>query len=80
MRDGGHDAARAHPDLRRAPEGSCRFVPQHRDAAYRGCTFTVGGMAKGPEMLLVLTTDAPLSPALAYRALEESASASFPTR
>ncbi|MFR3091471.1 MAG: bifunctional ornithine acetyltransferase/N-acetylglutamate synthase [Eggerthella lenta] len=31
-----------------APEGSCRFVPQHR-CGVPGCTFTVGGMAKGPR-------------------------------
>ena len=75
-RDGGHDAARAILTSGAHPKEAAVSY-RSTDAAYRGCTFTVGGMAKGPEMLLVLTTDAPLSPALAYRALEESASASF---
>lgn len=74
-RDGGHDAARAILTSGAHPKEAAVSY-RSTDAAYRGCTFTVGGMAKGPEMLLVLTTDAPLSPALAYRALEESASAS----
>ena len=52
-RDGGHDAARAILTSGAHPKEAAVSY-RSTDAAYRGCTFTVGGMAKGPEMLLSL--------------------------
>lgn len=58
---------------------------QSADPAFEGCTFTVGGMAKGSGMIMpnmatmisVLTTDAPVSPMLLHKALREAVNVSF---
>ena len=55
------------------------------DAEYAGCTFTVGGMAKGSGMIMpnmatmiaVLTTDAPVSAPALHRALVHAVNRSF---
>ena len=55
------------------------------DAEYAGCTFTVGGMAKGSGMIMpnmatmisVLTTDAPIPAPLLHKALSAAANQSF---
>lgn len=55
------------------------------DAEYAGCTFTVGGMAKGSGMIMpnmatmisVLTTDAPIPAPLLHRALTDAVNSSF---
>lgn len=55
------------------------------DAEYAGCTFTVGGMAKGSGMIMpnmatmisVLTTDAPIPAALLHKALASAVNQSF---
>ena len=55
------------------------------DAEYVGCTFTVGGMAKGSGMIMpnmatmisVLTTDAPIPAALLHKALSSAVNQSF---
>ena len=67
-KEGGASAARAVMTTDTRPkEAACTFSVE--DAAYAGCTFTVGGMAKGSGMIMpdmatmiaVLTTDAPVS-------------------
>ena len=55
------------------------------DPAYAGCTFTVGGMAKGSGMIMpnmatmisVLTADAPVPAPLLHKALVEAVNQSF---
>ena len=80
----GHTAARAIMTTDTHPkEAAVSFVSA--DPAYEGCTFTVGGMAKGSGMIMpnmatmiaVLTTDAPLPAPLLHRALSEAVNASF---
>lgn len=64
-------------------EAAVSFVSA--DADYAGCTFTVGGMAKGSGMIMpnmatmisVLTTDAPISAPLLHQALSHAANQSF---
>ncbi len=55
------------------------------DDAYQGCTFTVGGMAKGSGMIMpnmatmisVITTDAPVPADLLHKALTRATQVSF---
>ena len=83
-REGGHDAARAimttvtHPK-----EAAATFSVDA--AAYEGCTFTVGGMAKGSGMIMpnmatmisVITTDAPIADDVMHAALVREVHKSF---
>ncbi len=75
-KEGGADAARAIMTTDTRPkESACTFTVE--DAAYAGCTFTVGGMAKGSGMIMpdmatmiaVVTTDAPIAAPDAHAAL-----------
>jgi len=83
-REGGHSAARAIMTTDTRPK-ECAVTYVSKDPDYEGRRFTVGGMAKGsgmimPDMatlLVALTTDAPLSPGLAYKALQAAAGKSF---
>lgn len=83
-RDGGHDAACAIMTTDTHPkEAAVSFTVDSPD--YAGCTFTVGGMAKGSGMIMpnmatmisVLTTDAPLLPDALHRALLDAVQVSF---
>ena len=83
-REGGHDAACAIMTTDTHPkEAAVSFeVP---DDAYDGCTFTVGGMAKGSGMIMpnmatmisVITTDAPVSADVLHAALVRAVNKSF---
>ena len=83
-RDGGHDAARA---IMTTDTCAKEYAVAYRseDPDYGGRTFTVGGMAKGSGMIMpnvatmiaVITTDAPLAPNAAHRALADAANVSF---
>lgn len=80
----GHSAARAIMTTDTVPkEAAVSYVPA--DSAYAGCTFTVGGMAKGSGMIMpnmatmisVITTDAPVPSALLHKALTAAVNDSF---
>ena len=83
-REGAADAARAIMTTDTRPkEASASF---DGDAlGYPGCTFTVGGMAKGSGMIMpnmatmiaVITTDAPLLPDVLHTALAAAVATSF---
>lgn len=83
-REGGHDAARAIMTTDTHPKESAATFSVDA-AAYEGCTFTVGGMAKGSGMIMpnmatmiaVITTDAPLPPEVLHSALVHSVNQSF---
>lgn len=83
-REGGHDAARAIMTTDTHPKESAATFSVDA-AAYEGCTFTVGGMAKGSGMIMpnmatmisVLTTDAPIPAALLHKALSSAVNQSF---
>ncbi len=83
-REGGHAAARAIMTTDTHPkEAAVAF--QVADDAYAGCTFTVGGMAKGSGMIMpnmatmisVITTDAPIMPDVLHEALRRAVDKSF---
>lgn len=83
-REGGHDAARAIMTTDTHPkEAAATFSGD--GVGYDGCTFTVGGMAKGSGMIMpnmatmisVITTDAPLSADALHTALVEAVNGSF---
>ena len=82
--DGGADAARAIMTTDTLPkEAAVSF--DGADIGYAGCTFFVGGMAKGSGMIMpnmatmiaVVTTDAPVLPHDLHKALARAAGASF---
>lgn len=82
--EGAHEAARAIMTTDTIPkEQAVRYISQ--DPAYEGVEFCVGGMAKGSGMIMpnmatmisVLTTDAPLKPALLHKALVAAVQKSF---
>lgn len=80
----GHRAARAIMTTDTVPK---EFAVSYESqcAEYAGCTFTVGGMAKGSGMIMpnmatmisVITTDAPVPPALLHHALKVAVDGSF---
>ena len=81
---GGADAARAIMTTDTRPkEAAVTFSGD--GIGYDGCTFTVGGMAKGSGMIMpnmatmiaVLTTDAPVRPDALHAALSRAAGRSF---
>lgn len=80
----GHDAACAIMTTDTVPK-EVAVSYTSADASYEGCTFTVGGMAKGSGMIMpnmatmiaVITTDAPLSSELLHEALVQAANTSF---
>ena len=82
--EGGHDAARAIMTTDTVPkEAAVRFAG---DAiGYPGCTFTIGGMAKGSGMIMpnmatmiaCITTDAPVMPDVLHDVLVRVAGATF---
>ncbi len=83
-KEGGASAARAIMTTDTRPkEAACTFSVE--DAAYAGCTFTVGGMAKGSGMIMpdmatmiaVLATDAPVSAPDAHAALSAAVARTF---
>lgn len=83
-REGGHDAARAIMTTDTHPkEAAVSFTVN--DPAYEGCTFTVGGMAKGSGMIMpnmatmisIITTDAPIQANVLHDALLRAANVSF---
>ena len=82
--EGGHSAACAIMTTDTRPKESA-LTYTSKDAAYAGRRFTVGGMAKGAGMIMpdmatllaAITTDAPLCPELAYKALSEAVGKSF---
>lgn len=80
----GHDAACAIMTTDTVPkETAVSYATE--DTTYRGCTFTVGGMAKGSGMIMpnmatmiaVITTDAPLSSEVLHEALVQAVQTSF---
>ncbi len=81
---GGHDAACAIMTTDTMPK-ECAVRVAGDDIGYPGCTFTVGGMAKGSGMIMpsmatmiaVITTDAPLLAPDAAFALKGAVEASF---
>ncbi|MEG0791096.1 MAG: bifunctional glutamate N-acetyltransferase/amino-acid acetyltransferase ArgJ [Gordonibacter sp.] len=82
--DGGADAARAIMTTDTRPkEAAVSF--DGAAVGYPGCTFTVGGMAKGSGMIMpdmatmiaVVTTDAPVLPDALHAALAAAADGSF---
>lgn len=82
--ESGHRAARAIMTTDTVPKEAAVSYESH-DPAYEGCTFTVGGMAKGSGMIMpnmatmisVLTTDAPVPASLLHEALTEAVNKSF---
>ena len=81
---GGADAARAIMTTDTCPkEAAATFSGD--GVGYDGCTFTVGGMAKGSGMIMpnmatmisVLTTDAPVAPNVLHEALVRAVGRSF---
>lgn len=81
-RSGGHDAACAIMTTDTHPkEAAVSFTVE----SYEGCTFTVGGMAKGSGMIMpnmatmisVITTDAPVRPDVLHEALVNAVNKSF---
>ncbi len=82
--EGGHDAARAIMTTDTHPkEAAATFSVDA--SAYEGCTFTVGGMAKGSGMIMpnmatmigVITTDAPIAADVLHTALVRAVNKSF---
>ena len=82
--EGGHDAARAIMTTDTHPkEAAATFSVDA--SAYEGCTFTVGGMAKGSGMIMpnmatmisVITTDAPVAADVLHAALVRAVNKSF---
>ena len=83
-RKGGHDAACAIMTTDTHPkEAAVSFTVD--DPVYAGCTFTVGGMAKGSGMIMpnmatmisILTTDAPIQANVLHDALLRAVNVSF---
>lgn len=83
-REGGHDAACAIMTTDTHPkEAAISFQVDAPD--YAGCTFTVGGMAKGSGMIMpnmatmisVITTDAPIRDDVLHAALVRAVNVSF---
>ena len=81
---GGHDAAHAIMTTDTRPkEAAVTFAGD--GIGYDGCTFAVGGMAKGSGMIMpdmatmiaVVTTDAPIMPDVLHRALVKAVGSSF---
>lgn len=81
---GGHDAARAIMTTDTRPkEAAVAFAGD--GIGYDGCTFAVGGMAKGSGMIMpnmatmiaVITTDAPILPNALHEALVKAAGSTF---
>ncbi|MDR2721461.1 MAG: bifunctional glutamate N-acetyltransferase/amino-acid acetyltransferase ArgJ [Coriobacteriaceae bacterium] len=83
-REGGNAAATAIMTTDTHPK-ECAVSYISHDPAFEGQEFRVGGMAKGAGMMMpdmatllaAITTDAPLSPSLAYRALKTAVDISF---
>ena len=82
--ESGHKAARAIMTTDTVPkEYAVSYTSA--DPSFAGCTFTVGGMAKGSGMIMpnmatmisVLTTDAPVPANLLHEALTEAVNCSF---
>ncbi|WP_102373899.1 bifunctional glutamate N-acetyltransferase/amino-acid acetyltransferase ArgJ [Raoultibacter massiliensis] len=81
---GGHDAAAAIMTTDTFPK-EYAVTYESEAEGFSGMRVTIGGMAKGSGMIMpnmatmisVLTTDAPLAPEDAYRALRKAVSASF---
>lgn len=82
--ESGHRAARAIMTTDTVPKEAAVSY-ESTDPAYEGCTFAVGGMAKGSGMIMpnmatmisVLTTDAPVPASLLHEALTEAVNKSF---
>ena len=82
--DGGADAARAIMTTDTRPK-ECAFSFAGDAIGYPGCTFTVGGMAKGSGMIMpnmatmisAITTDAPVNPDVLHDVLVRAVGASF---
>lgn len=82
--ESGHRAARAIMTTDTVPKEAAVSY-ESTDPAYEGCTFIVGGMAKGSGMIMpnmatmisALTTDAPVSASLLHEALTEAVNKSF---
>ena len=82
--ESGHCAARAIMTTDTVPKEAAVSY-KSCDPAFEGCTFTIGGMAKGSGMIMpnmatmisVLTTDAPVPAALLHEALTEAVNESF---
>lgn len=83
-REAGHDAACAIMTTDTHPKESCRTFSGD-GIGYDGCTFTVGGMAKGSGMIMpnmatmisVLSTDAPVAPPALAAALRAAVGVAF---
>ena len=83
-RDGGPSAARAIMTTDTRPKQAAVMFAGD-DIGYPGCTFTVGGMAKGAGMIMpnmatmiaCITTDAPLEAETLHKALKRAVSTSF---
>ena len=83
-RDAGHDAACAIMTTDTHPKESCRTFSGD-GVGFAGCTFTVGGMAKGSGMIMpnmatmisVVTTDAPVAPPALRAALLAAVNRTF---
>lgn len=83
-REGGMDAARAIMTTDTHPK-QCALRYESAAEGFAGTVFTVGGMSKGSGMIMpnmatmiaVITTDAPLAPRDAKKALLAAANASF---
>ncbi len=82
--ESGHRAARAIMTTDTVPKEAAVSY-ESTDPTFKGCTFTVGGMAKGSGMIMpnmatmisVLTTDAPVPASLLHEALTEAVNYSF---
>lgn len=82
--ESGHRAARAIMTTDTVPKEAAVSY-ESTDPAFEGCTFIVGGMAKGSGMIMpnmatmisVLTTDAPVPASLLHEALTEAVNGSF---
>ena len=82
--ESGHRAARAIMTTDTVPKEAAVSY-ESTDPTFKGCTFTVGGMAKGSGMIMpnmatmisVLTTDAPVPASLLHEALTEAVNSSF---
>lgn len=82
--ESGHRAARAIMTTDTMPKEAAVSY-ESTDPTFKGCTFTVGGMAKGSGMIMpnmatmisVLTTDAPVPASLLHEALTEAVNCSF---
>ena len=83
-REGGHDAARAIMTTDTHPKEAAVSFQAPGDA-YEGCSFTVGGMAKGSGMIMpnmatmisIITTDTPLRADVLHEALVRAVNKSF---